>query len=146
MRRYSIYLMKEEVTEEYYGREVKIFQLFLDEHRAKGRRKEIIQRQVEFVTRTIPSLDIENLFIDKRYHSPHAYIQTLNQESLIEKKNSKAKLIVHGSHLTIYAEGNYEAETLLFEILSKYDPCFFALDIINFRYGWLYPIRKMKLI
>lgn len=146
MRRYSIYLMKEEVTEEYYGREAKIFQLFLDEHRSRGRRKEIIQRQVQFVTRTIPSSEIERLFIDKRHHCPHTYIQTLKQRSLVEKKNSKAQLTVHGSHLTICAEGNYEAETILFDVLSKYDPCFFALDLTNFRYGWLYPIRKMKLI
>lgn len=144
MRRYSIYLMEEEVTKQYYGREAKIFQLFLDEHRAKGRRKEIIRRQVEFVTRTIPTLEIEHLF--KRHHYPNTYNQTLNQSILVERKNSKSELTVHGSHLTICAEGNYEAETILFDILSKYDPCFFALDLTNFRYGWLYPIRKMKLI
>lgn len=146
MRQYSIYLMKEEITERYYGREAKIFQLFLDEHRAKGRRKEIIRRQIEFVTRTILPLDMEHLFIDKRHHSPQTYIQTVKKRSIVEKKNSKAELVVHGTHLTICAEGNYEAETILFDVLSKYDPCFFALDLINFRYGWLYPIRKMKLI
>lgn len=145
MRHYSIYLMSEEVTERYYGQEAKLFQLFLDEHHAEGSKKDIIARQVKFVTRSIRFEEIKQLFIQKKQTiSPLVFQRGEEIVVHVQKKNSEATLSGCHSHLVVRGEGNVIAETIVFDFLSKYDRCFFAVDLFNVRYGWLFPLRKIK--
>ncbi|MED4164335.1 sporulation inhibitor of replication protein SirA [Halalkalibacterium halodurans] len=39
-----------------------------------------------------------------------------------------------------------DAETTLFEALRKVRGAFFAIDVQRMRYGWLNPVRQVKLV
>ncbi|PLS16781.1 sporulation inhibitor of replication protein SirA [Bacillus sp. M6-12] len=146
MRNYLIYLIEEEFARHYYGREKLFFNLFLEHNVATGIKKDILQKQIEFVTKPIPTLHIQNLFEQLSVGRKDFSFQ--KGVYYIEKKNgrSKATLTLHQKHLAIKAEGNFEAETSFFESIRKCEPCFLALDLENRRYGWLKPIKERKFV
>ncbi|MCK2010875.1 sporulation inhibitor of replication protein SirA, partial [Peribacillus sp. Aquil_B8] len=72
MRTYQIYLIEDEFAHHYYGREKLFFNLFLEYIQAKGRLKSILQKQIEYVTKTVPIIQLQ-LAIEQRLQKKMNY-------------------------------------------------------------------------
>lgn len=65
----------------------------------------------------------------------------------IENGNlSSATLTIKDNSLFIEAKGYYDAESIFFEIIRKYEPSFLAIDVENGRFGWLKPIKERNFV
>lgn len=148
MRHYYIYLIEEEFASHYFGRESKIYHLFQDFHWTTGRNNQIatLEKQINYITKPIPTLFIHQL-IASHLSSREDY-QNLKHIHRIELKANRgnATLIVKDRYLELSSDGSYEAETIFFEVLRKFDPCFLAMDLQNKRYGWLNPIKERNFV
>lgn len=144
MRRFAIYLIKEEFCLHFYGNEVKLFDLFLDYERNVNIDHEIVKRQVDYITRPIPSLMIQQMIEEELANSPSYY--SLWNGHYLEMENSQASLSVHDKFLLLRSKGSYHCETTFFEILRKCDPYFLAMDFDTQQYGWLNPIKQRNLV
>lgn len=146
MRTYSIFLVEEEFASHYFGKESKLYHLFLEFQRAHDYKKDLLKKQIDFVTRTIPALPIHQVIEQslkvrtgyKRYRSGHYLTLT--------GTDSQATLVVNNHYIELEAEGSIEVETIFFEALRKFDPCFLAIDFTNDRYGWLNPVKQRKFV
>jgi hypothetical protein len=146
MRRYHIYLIEEEFASHYFGREAKIFELFWEYENAINEQKVQLRKQIDYVTRPIPTLHIHQ-YIDSLLRKRSDYQNERNIHCLMINSNrSEARMVVHDRYLLLESSGNYEAETNFFEVLRKYDPCFLAMDFALNRYGWLNPIKERKFV
>ncbi len=145
MRAYQLFLIEEEFASHYFGRERMFFQLFQEYENSSGELKKIISKQIQFITKPIPSLKL------------HQYInQHLDRKKDFEVKNniyyikfgkkSSAKLELLDQCLVLEASGNYDAEAAFFEVLRKNEASFLAIDIEQHRYGWLKPIKERKFV
>lgn len=146
MRHYFIYLLKPEIASNYFGKESLIYQLFLEGESATVQLKPIIEKQVNYIIRTMPVLQIKKL-VETSFKNRHDYYVS-NDQYFINSKTlqSKAVLTVHQHMLSLSVTGSYHAETVFFEVLRKYDSCFFAMDFENSKYGWLTPVKQVKYV
>lgn len=146
MRQYEIYLIEEEFASHYFGRESKIYQLFLEYYRTTSMKKVLLQKQIHFITKPIPSSIIHQL-VKAKLKKRKDYVQT-KQSYQIQMPNgrSTAELEINDHFIIIKSTGTYEAETIFFEILRKYSSCFLAMDYEHNRYGWLNPIKMRKFV
>ncbi|WP_110929529.1 sporulation inhibitor of replication protein SirA [Bacillus massiliglaciei] len=146
MRTYQIYLIEDEFARHYLGRERIFFNLFGDYSQAEGKHKLVLEKQIEYVTKCIPSEYIEQT-IDKRIKKLRNF-KSRESGHYIEKINgySKASLAVDQEVITVRAEGDFEAETAYFECIRKCESSFLAIDIENEKYGWLKPIKERKFV
>ncbi len=145
MRQYDVYLINEEVARDYFGQESKLFQLFLEETRFNEQSQRIVQKQIKYITQPIPALRIQKL-LQQSLKNSLEYQSYKNSYSLKLGETEKAELTLQATKMSIIAKGNFEAETAFFEIIRKLSPCFFAVDVYNYRYGWVNPIKQLKLI
>ncbi|SFC09752.1 Protein of unknown function [Bacillus sp. OV322] len=146
MRNYRIYLIEDEFAYHFYGREKMFFNLFLEYTNASGEKKSILQKQIEYVTKTIPEKQLQSEIKNKTTKKNN--ITSQNGVYLLDNTRgfSKAALIIHVDYLALKADGNFEAETAFFECIRKCDSNFLALDFDNNRYGWLKPIKERKFV
>ncbi|MFS0863870.1 sporulation inhibitor of replication protein SirA [Fredinandcohnia sp. 179-A 10B2 NHS] len=146
MRDYHIYLIEEEFAAHYFGRESLIYHLFQDHNQAKSNRKETLSKQIDFITKSIPALRIQQT-IESNLSRYSSYKVDSNKHTLEWNEfTSYAKLTIHNQYIHLESSGSYEAETAFFEILRKFDRCFLAMDFKSNKYGWLNPIRERKFI
>ncbi|MDO7487010.1 sporulation inhibitor of replication protein SirA [Peribacillus frigoritolerans] len=119
MRTYQIYLIEDEFAHHYYGREKLFFNLFLEYIQARGRLKSILQKQIEYVTKKVPTIQLQ-LAIEQRLQKKMNY-WTQNGKYYLEKTNgsSKAVLIIQNDSITLKAEGDYEAETAFLKVFEN---------------------------
>jgi len=148
VRHYYIYLIEEEFASHYFGRESKIYHLFQDFHwtTIHNKHSDVIGKQVNYITKPVPTLFIHQL-LGTHLMNRKDY-QKLHHIHKIELKGNRgdATLIVKETHLELSSDGSYEAETIFFEVLRKFDPCFLAMDLKAERYGWLNPIKERKFV
>ncbi|WP_088105198.1 sporulation inhibitor of replication protein SirA [Halalkalibacter urbisdiaboli] len=146
MRHYDLYLLEEEIARHYFGQESKLFHLFLERSKATIEQRLIIDKQVAYISKPLPSL----LLQQKLKHALKfvANYQMKKQTHYVELHHpeSCAELIIYENKLSLTSEGSLEAETLFFEVLRKIDPCFFAVNLEGYRFGWLNPIKQVKLL
>ncbi|MFC0271442.1 sporulation inhibitor of replication protein SirA [Metabacillus herbersteinensis] len=148
VRHYCIYLIEEEFASHYFGRESKMYHLFQDYQWTRSQTKHfnLIQKQVSYITKPIPTLFIHQL-IATHLAKRTDYQQTHEIHKIELKANrGSATLIVKDRHLELTSNGSYEAETIFFEVLRKFDPCFLAMDFLAERYGWLNPIKERNFV
>jgi hypothetical protein len=142
MREFYIYLITKEVAHTYYGKENKLFQLFLEEQRAIGITKEILRKQISYVTSVLSTSQLEEHFweqLNGKYEwrfEGHSY--------RIDCKNSTARLEMNENNLHLYSFGNFEAETVIFETLRRFEPYFLGMDFQEKKFGWLSPFKLNK--
>jgi len=149
MRNYYIYLLKEDVAYEYFGKEFLIYNLFLEklrEHRAAH--LQLLMSQIKYITNSISVIEI-NRFIEKNL--PVEIVQRHDTTEFRYRPSTSmnysfATLEVFDLYLKLSSEGSYEAETHFFEILRKYNSCFLAMDFENGDFGWLNPIKQERYI
>lgn len=147
MRRYQLYLIKEKIAIHYNGRERLFYNLFSDHTKTDDGQplKEILQKQVDFITLPISKWMIENqLYAALQRNKSFQYKDGV---FYIENGNlSSASLMIKDDYLYIEADGYYDAESIFFEIIRKHEPSFLAIDIENDRFGWLKPIKERNFV
>ena len=145
MRNYQLYLIVEEFASHYFGREKMFFRLFQEHEEAVGEFKYILEDQVHFITRPIQTLKIHQV-LEKQLQK----IKTLHVNNGIYYieigSRSFAKLEIHERFMNLKASGDYEAETIFFEILRKIESSFLAIDFENFCCSWLKPIKETNFV
>ncbi|WP_026675783.1 sporulation inhibitor of replication protein SirA [Fictibacillus gelatini] len=139
MREYYIYKINEEVASEFFSKEGKLFHLFLEEYKTFSTKKEILLKQIHYITSSI-SCDSLEAFLIMMLKSTEGFTFE-NHSFLLECEKSSARLHLSKHYLVLQSAGNYEAETIFFEMLRKYERCFFAMEFDYYRYGWLNPLR-----
>ena len=150
VRHYQIYLMKDQYASDYLGKEHLLYILFKDFSSSAGKSSWIIGRQILFVTKRLPTYVLKQYINQEmKYNGNIRYIDDVYYVIQKEKNGnikSSAKLRIHNRVMILSAEGNYEAETILFECIRKCANSFLAVDLKSERYGWLKPIKERKLI
>jgi hypothetical protein len=139
MREYVVYLITKEVAESYYGKENKLFQLFLEEQRASGIHKKILGKQIKYITSLLAIHQLEEHLWTQLNHAYkwkyEDYAYTL------ESDKSSVRVEMHDRHLHLYSIGNLEGETVIFEALRKFEHHFLAMDFRLKKFGWLTPFK-----
>jgi hypothetical protein len=146
MRNYCVYLLKPEVAASFFGKESMIFQVFYEGETACIELREIVKKQINYISSTIPSLQIKKN-LEKSYKTKVGqdfYMLEGHYYLNIKAFNSSVVLKDHGTMLTISASGTYQGETAIFEILRQINSCFFAVDFENRNYGWLNPVKQVN--
>jgi hypothetical protein len=146
VRVYQLYLIEDEFAIHYFGRERMFFELFLGSKYSFGELGTIIKKQIQYITKPIPSLRIH-----QKIHQQLAKMKGYSADNgsyMVELtgKRSNARLIIEDGYVTVEAEGSYEAEAIFFEVLRKCEPSFLAIDFEHHRYGWLKPIKERKFV
>lgn len=146
MRQYNVYLLKPEVATNYFGKERLIFQLFFEKETASKQLREIVSKQVNYISGTIPSLQIKKN-VERSFKTCQEF-NVIEGDYYLDKKtlNSSVVLKDHGTMLTILANGTYQGETAFFEILRQINSGFFAVDFENNNFGWLKPVKQVNYI
>ena len=145
MRNYQLYLIVEEFASHYFGREKMFFQLFQEHEEAVGEFKYILEDQVRFITKPIQILKIHQVLeqhlkkIKTLYVNKGIYYIEIGSRSF-------AKLEIHKRSMNIKSSGDYEAETIFFEVLRKIESSFLAIDFENYRCSWLKPIKETNFV
>lgn len=145
MRSYQLYLIEDEFASHYFGRERMFFQLFHEFEQATGITKSILDRQIQFITKPIPGLKLHQ-FINEELCRKKDFLIKKGVYYIKIGKRSNAQLQINDRFLYLESSGNYDAETLFFEVLRKSEASFLAIDIKHHRYGWLKPIKERKLV
>ncbi|KHF40734.1 sporulation inhibitor of replication protein SirA [Halalkalibacter okhensis] len=146
MRHYELYIFEEDVARQYYGQESKLFYLFLEHEKARGPQKEILRKQIEYITKPIPSLFLQQK-LKQDLLKLEGYKKKKNTHVIdISDRDSKAELVIGSDALYLTADGSFDVETMFFEILRKCEPTFFAFTIEEHRYGWLKPMKQEDLL
>lgn len=144
MRTYQIYLIEDEFAHHFFGRERLFFNLFLEYIQTTGSLRSILQKQIEFVTKTIPKQLLEKTIEQQMQKKKNFRFH--NGEYYLENNSSRAILLIHDDVLIVKSEGNYVAETVFFECIRKCGASFLAIDFEHDRFGWLKPIRERKFV
>ncbi|WP_078427007.1 sporulation inhibitor of replication protein SirA [Alkalihalobacterium alkalinitrilicum] len=146
MRKYDIYLINGDVSQHYFGQESKLFHLFLDEIRAADENKAIIKKQIKYISNPIPVVELQHRLLSSFKHRTDYFFFDHTHRLQISEPFSKAQMFIFPDYIHLVSEGSYEAETMFFEVMRKLSPSFFALDVSTYRYGWLNPIKQVKLV
>ncbi|MDN4073305.1 MULTISPECIES: sporulation inhibitor of replication protein SirA [Fictibacillus] len=139
MREYFIYKINEDVAEEYFGKEIKLFQLFLEEYKTFTVQKDILLKQIHYITSPLQPSPLQS-FIKQMLLSSKGF-QAEAHSFLLECEKSSARLSFSERYMILQSVGSFEAETAIFENIRKYERCFFAMDFKYYRYGWLNPLK-----
>jgi hypothetical protein len=146
MRHYQLFLLEEDVAQHYFGQESKLFHLFLERTMASSEQKQIIDLQIEYISKPMPGLLLQQkmmaAFSNLSSYKVNKHIHVLD----LAQPESCAELLIHKEHLSLTSTGEIEAETMFFEVLRKIDPCFFAINFETHRFGWLNPIKQVKFV
>ncbi len=146
MRKYEIVLMREDVALMYRGMEKKLFQLFKENRLATGLLKTITRSQINYITRTIPEKQINQVIYHTLFHNKDYSNIGNNHRINFKREHSNATLTVTQDKILLEADGNLDAETSFFEILRHYQHYFLALNYKNNEYGWLRPLRALDIV
>jgi hypothetical protein len=145
VRRYHIYLIKEEFAEHFFGQEYKLFDLF-KQARSNTINTEVAKRQSSFVMGKIDTISV-NYLLTRYFKHKKDYSVLGNTHVLYgETNDSFAKCIVKDNEIQLEASGSFEAETTFFETLRKHTSSFLAIDFYHERFGWLNPIKQRTYI
>jgi hypothetical protein len=146
LRSYQLYLIEDEFASHYFGKERLFFNLFQENEHSQGELKKIIERQIQFITKPIPTFNLHKVITQKlgknkdfRYENGVYYIERKGLKS-------SAKLEITNSMAFLESQGSYDTETIFFEALRQCESSFIAMDFQHQRYGWLNPIKERKFV
>lgn len=145
VRKYELFLVKEEIAKHYVGRERLIYTLIADYKNADEHKSFILHKQIQYITEPINSEIERVLFLGEIHKIKNLQIEVADSILIICKK-SKAKINFQPDLIKIESDGDYEAEMILFEILRKFRSYYIAIDTTKQKYGWLKPIKERKLV
>jgi Sporulation inhibitor of replication protein SirA len=142
MRTYAIYLLKEEIAVDYIGKESLLFQLFNQFHSSSMYQKDIVEKQVAFITQLIPSMQLHDHLKSSLQSYSYYKVDEHEHHLCMPYEQTQAKLLFHDRYIEVRAKGSRAAETVFFEQLRKKVVTFFAIDSAQQFYGWLSPIKQ----
>ncbi|MFD2616788.1 sporulation inhibitor of replication protein SirA [Terrilactibacillus laevilacticus] len=138
MRQYMIYLIEEEISRYYFGKEHKLYEFFLEAKQDhQPRMKQLIQKQMDYIVRPISYSEISKILQRHCRCLSHANMFSLN----CSNGTSSAKLMIQEKEIKLLSKGYYDAEATFLEILRQFDKHFFAIDYASHQFGWLNPIK-----
>lgn len=146
MRRYVIYLLENDVAKNYIGKEKMLFQLFYEAENKVSPYQSVVKKQIHYITKEIPLHELHQIFMMELHDVLKSYEREKSYEIQLDKKMSRAILLIHRNQISIYAYGTLESETIFFEALRKMDSSFLAIDFKNYNYGWLNPTKYMEFV
>ena len=94
------------------------FHLFKEYEETSGEIKNILEKQIRFITKPIQSLKIDQ-YIRQSLQSNKCFYTNKGTYYIDISKRSFAQLEIKEHCLVLNASGNYEAETIFFEVLRK---------------------------
>lgn len=146
MRHYHVYLLKPEIATRFFGKERLIFQLFIERETATEQLREIVRKQVNYISGTIPSLQIKKS-LERSFKTCQEF-HMIEGDYYLDKKAFSSSVVLkdHGTMLSISASGTYQGETAFFEVLRQINSGFFAVDYENKNFGWLNPVKQVNYI
>lgn len=144
MRHYNLFLIKQEVAKDYYGKEPLLGRLFSEMFQSSiEEEREQLEKQVHYITEPLSLFRMETLL--KRALKDQVGVQftSNDHEMTIESigEESQAQLLVSNRNLCLKCSGSLLTETLVFEICRSIEPYFFAVDRKKGGCGWLRPIK-----
>ncbi|REJ14251.1 MAG: hypothetical protein C6P37_14805 [Caldibacillus debilis] len=140
MKRYEMYLIDEQVADFFYGRERKFYNLFKEYEGSAPPKKEILEKQIDFITKPIPVLTIHSQIIRLLEGRQDFYIR--QGKLVIENHRGKACLQIDQRAILLESNGYGEGENTFLDLLKKTEYNFLAIDRENGRYGWLKPLKR----
>ncbi|CAM4015069.1 sporulation inhibitor of replication protein SirA [Lederbergia lenta] len=145
MRTYFIYLIEDEVADYFYGREIKFYELFAAKCKVQGELQEIIKKQIQFITKPLPYLELHH-HLSSSVQKREMKIKGKTYYIGAPKADKRAELLIGKRCLELHALGDFESESVFFEVLRKFDGRFLAVDIENNRYGWIKAVKERKFV
>ncbi|MFC7372274.1 sporulation inhibitor of replication protein SirA [Fictibacillus iocasae] len=140
MRGYFLYKIREDVAHEFYGKESKIFSLFLEERKSKNAdKRSIAQKQTAYITLPIEAEKLMSYLW--RLSVPGSSFDTRKNVFSITLSKSEVHLYLNRDYLMLESRGTFDAETTMFELLRKVETRFLAMDFEAKKYGWLFPVK-----
>ncbi|MGE6259226.1 sporulation inhibitor of replication protein SirA [Heyndrickxia sporothermodurans] len=146
MRTYQIYLIEDEVAEYYYGRERMFFDLFAEYTFVTGSLKQIIRKQIEYITKPMPVLHIHYLLGQALSRKKDVFIEDNYYRYGENDLFNGVELFIDDYMLRLNAWGNYDIEAAFLEVLRKFDGRLLAIDLEHEQFGWLKPIKERKYV
>lgn len=140
LRNYYLYIIKDHVAHYFYLREQMIFQLFKEFYESRGKEKEMIRKQIWYITEAIPTLQIHRELVQHLQYRKDFFVK--DGQYMIQNKRGSAQLFIQERKLSIQASGSLDSEMILMDILKNLDVYFIAIDLENERYGWIKPIKE----
>jgi len=147
MRLYEIYLVHQRVANDYFGKDDKLFQLFVEAKTARDAHLiQILNKQIQYVTRYISATAIyQCVERNVRMAQNKSMHQTWKNLRIIDGKGF-VNLRCFSGQLIIEATGSLNQEAWVFEALRTLDDCFLAVDCQNGTSGWLKPPKIVSLV
>lgn len=145
MRNYQIHLIVDEFASHFFGRERVIFHLFKEFEESFGELKQTLEKQIRFITKPIQKLKINHVLTQSLKNNQYFYKKS-GMFYLDMNGRSFARLEIQDQSLVMQSSGNYEAETVFFEVLRKTESTFLAIDRERQRCAWLKPIKERKFV
>ncbi|WP_162595864.1 sporulation inhibitor of replication protein SirA [Bacillus sp. CGMCC 1.16541] len=146
MRTFYVFLLQEEVAMHYFRRESFLYDLFLAYKTNHSDEHEYIEKQVKYITKSIPLQSIKSALEQTFSGKDHFHMNQNKCSLLLPDKKSRATLQAKEQAIVIKADGSVDADTAFFEVLRKYDKYFLAVDFDSKQYGWLRPIKKRNFV
>ncbi len=144
MAKYSLFIFDEDVAHRYYGKEAKLYHLFVEHHKATGSFKELIGKQIDYITKPIPVLRLQQQ-LNSAFQAEKRYSCSGNRHTLKGRsRGTKVELVLEKEAVYLTSSGNdgMEEEMMFFEVLRKSEPTFFAVSFDKEQYGWLKPFKR----
>lgn len=145
MRSYSIYLIKEEFAQYYYGRERMFFNLFHQYAYVSGSLKNVLSRQIHYITKQIPLLPVHHV-LQPLFSDTINMTKTGACQLLSKKEGQVLEVTIEERMLRLNVSGSYDTETAVFEILRNFKGNLLAIDYDHKRYGWIKPVKERKFV
>ncbi|MFC0188792.1 sporulation inhibitor of replication protein SirA [Fictibacillus aquaticus] len=140
MREYYLYKIREDVAHEFYGKESKIFSLFLEERKSRSMEvRNMLQKQISYITVPVSTEELKVYLSEQRV--PGAAFDSASGVFTICLSKSEVQLYLTPDYLILTSTGSYDAETAMFEVLRKFETRFLAMDYDSKKYGWLFPVK-----
>ena len=145
LRTYQIHLIVDEFASHFFGRERVIFHLFKEFEESFGEFKQTLEKQIRYITKPMQKLKINHVLTHSLQNNQYFY---KNGDIFYLDMNGQsfAQLEIQEQSLVMTSWGNYEAETVFFEVLRKMESTFLAIDSGRQRCAWLKPINERKFV
>jgi|GEM_PF-1771907 len=147
MRLYEIYLIRQHVANDYFGKDDKLFQLFIETKTVRDAHLiQILNKQIKYVTRHIVATAVYQCIEKNVRMTQHKKMyRTWKNLRIVDDKGS-INLRCFSDQLIIEATGSLNQEAWMFEALRTLDDYFLAIDCQNCMSGWLKPPKTVSLV
>ncbi|GGH80982.1 hypothetical protein JOD43_002451 [Pullulanibacillus pueri] len=147
MRYYEIYSINSAVANDYFGRDEKLFQLFMEMKVTSDMKMQVIlSRQIDYITTKISSIDVHECIHRHILNHPDQYRNKRWADNRLYDSEGFVNLYCYPNRILLEASGNGNQETGVFEALRSMDCYFLAIDCQKNCGGWLKPVKSVSLI